>query len=90
MSFMITKEPFYQTANTDLAAYLLSEGFPVIEIQYEPRSNGNKQRGLFIFDRTDKIIEKVNLYETGKATINLALFQHAKARLFDRLMGGLP
>jgi hypothetical protein len=87
---MIQKEPFYQTPNTDLSAYLLSEGFPVIEIQYEPRSNGNKERGIFVFDRTENLMGKVNLYETGKATINLALFQHAKARLFDRLMGRLP
>lgn len=87
---MLNIEPFYQTPNTDLAAYLLSEGFPIIEIQYEPRSNGNKERGIFVFDRTIKIMEKVNLYETGKATINLALYQHAKSRLFDRLMGRLP
>ena len=86
---MVNHEPFYSTANTELAAYLLSEGFPVLEIQYES-NNGGKQRGVFVFDRTVDIINRVNLYETGKATINLALFKHAKDRLLDRVMGRLP
>jgi hypothetical protein len=79
----------FLTPDTQLAAYLVSENFPLLGIQYEPRFNG-KQRGIFIFNESPSLTDRVNAFNSGKATINLALYEHAKASLLDRVVRGLP
>ncbi len=88
---MNMKEPNgeYPTSDTPLAAYLVHEGFNLIIITYEPRANG-KQKATYIFENSLKLQEHVSLYNRGEATINIALYEHAKNSLLDRIFRGLP
>jgi hypothetical protein len=83
-----TQIPFV-TSETDLAVYLILSGLNLLEIQYEPRSNGRK-RGIFVFQGNDKISDLKNLYESGQAFINMADWKTTKSALLDRLMKELP
>ena len=83
-----TQIPFV-TSETDLAVYLILSGLNLLEIQYEPRSNGRK-RGIFVFQGNDKISDLKNLYESGQASINMADWKITKSALLDRLMKELP
>ena len=87
---MIDTNNEFLTSDTPLAAYLIQEGFTILIIQYEPKRNG-KQRATFVFDSSDPKLHKcVSLYNRGEAMINLALYEHAKSSLIDRIMQGLP
>ncbi len=79
----------FLTTDTPLAAYLIQEGFTLLIIQYEEKRNG-KQRATFSFDDSSKLQDCVRLYNCGSATVNLALYEHAKSSLIDRIMRGLP
>lgn len=80
----------YLTADTQLAAYLVSEGFDVLIIQYAPTPNG-KEQGTFVFDGSNpKLHLYVNQYNRGNAEVNLALYEHARSSLLDRVKRGLP
>lgn len=83
-----TQIPFV-TSETDLAVYLILSGLNLLEIQYEPRSNGRK-RGIFVFQGNEKITDFKNLYESGQASINMADWKKTKSDLLDRLMKELP
>jgi len=83
-----TQIPFV-TSETDLAVYLILSGLNLLEIQYEPRSNGRK-RGIFVFQADNKIPDFKNLYESGQASINMADWKKTKSDLLDRLMKELP
>lgn len=85
----MTDELPFVTSETDLAVYLIQSGFDLLKIQYEPRQNG-RQRGIFIFEYSDKIEEYKQLFDSGQASINLNDFKNIKARLLDRIMNGLP
>ena len=86
---MIESNGEYLTTETPLAAYLIQEGFTLLIIRYEPKRNG-KQRGTFAFEDSAKLREYISNYNRGEATINLALYEHAKSSLIDRIMRGLP
>ncbi len=80
----------YLTADTSLAAYLVSEGFNLLIIQYATAPSGREQ-GTFVFDGSDpKLQTCVNLYNRGNAKVNLALYEHARSSLLDRVKRGLP
>jgi len=79
----------FVTSETDLAVYLILSGINLLEIQYEPRSNGRK-RGIFVFQADNKIPDFKNLYESGQASINMADWKKTKSDLLDRLMKELP
>ena len=79
----------FVTSETDLAVYFILEGLTLLEIQYEPRSNGRK-RGIFVFQPNHKTEELKNLYESGQASINMAGWKQTKSDLLDRLMKELP
>lgn len=81
----------FVTTDTSLSAYLILQGFFLLEIQYEPRSNG-KQRGIFIFKRKPDIDidEYKDLFESGQASINVVDYNRTKQELLDRVMRGLP
>jgi len=82
-------EVLYSTTDTPQAAYLIQAGFPLLEIQFETRLNGKRQ-ATFVFNSTSQLKASVNLYEQGKAVINLAIYEHIKAGLLDKIMRGLP
>ena len=77
----------YQTNETPLAAYLIQSGFPLLKIVYEDRPSGKRQ-ATFLFDNTPTLESAVLLFGTGKATINLVLYEHTKSGLIDRIMRG--
>ena len=79
----------FLTSDTPLAAYLIQEGFELLIIQYETKQNG-KQRATYIFQTSPQLKHNVSLYNRGEATINIALYEHAKNSLLDRVMRGLP
>ncbi|MDD4876427.1 MAG: DUF5659 domain-containing protein [Dehalococcoidales bacterium] len=86
---MVESNSEFRTSDTPLAAYLVQAGFNLIIIEYEDKRNG-KQRANFIFEDNTKLRELVSLFNRGEATINLALYEHAKSTLLDRIMRGLP
>ncbi len=87
---MVEPNNEFQTSDTPLAAYLIQTGFNLLIIKYEEKQNG-KQRATFVFDASsDKFPEYVSLFNRGEAMINLALYEHAKSSLIDRIMRGLP
>lgn len=77
----------YPTSDTPLAAYLIQSGFPLLEIVYELRPSGKRQ-ATFLFNDTTELQESVNAFNTGKAIINLVLYEHTKSSLIDRIMRG--
>ena len=79
----------YQTTDTPQASYLIQLGFILSEIQYETKPNSRRQ-ATFVFSHSPELQDSVNLYNQGKAVINLALYEHIKAGLLDRIMRGLP
>jgi len=79
----------HQTTDTPQSAYLIQAGFTLLEIQYKSLPNGKRQ-ATFIFSSTPELQASVNLYNQGKAVINLALYEHIKSGLLDRIMRGLP
>ena len=79
----------YLTTETPLATYLIQEGFELLIIRYEPKRN-DRQRATFAFQDSPKLREHISLYNRGEAMINLALYEHAKSSLIDRIMRGLP
>ncbi|MDD4987139.1 MAG: DUF5659 domain-containing protein [Dehalococcoidales bacterium] len=78
----------FLTTDTPLAAYLVQAGHEVIGILYEPKHNG-KQRGTYVFRDSPELHELVNLFNRGEAKVNVALYEHAKSSLIDRIMRGL-
>lgn len=80
----------FPTNDTSLAAYLVSEGFTLLIIEYSPTKHG-KQRGTFIFDKTDpKLMECVQKYRHAEAPGDVIRYEHARNDLIDRVKGGLP
>lgn len=76
------------TSDTPLAAYLIHTGLVLLEIQYEIKPNGKRQ-ATFVFDASNPEFQvQVDLYNRGEAIINLALYEHVKSGLLDRIMKG--
>jgi len=85
----MVETPHY-TTDTPQAAYLIQAGFNLLKIIYETKPN-SKRQATFVFDASNlKLQECVNLYNQGKAVINLALYEHTRSGLLDRIMRGLP
>lgn len=83
-------DPQYQTTDTPQTAFLIQAGFTLLEILYETKPNGKRQ-ATFVFDATNPELQtSINLYNQGKAVINLALYEHIKSGLLDRIIRGLP
>lgn len=78
----------HQTTDTPQAAYLIQVGFTLLEIRYETKPNGKRQ-ATFVFDASNPELQSsIDLYNRGEAIINLALYEHAKSSLLDRIMRG--
>lgn len=72
----------YRTSETPLAAYLMSEGFILLDVEHNDRS-------VFIFKNdTPKLQETVRLYQSGQAKGNIAVFFNAYKRLLRRIKEG--
>ena len=79
------------TSETNLAVYLIQQGFKLLEIQYEPRSNGNRKRGIFLFSTSDKrIYEFRDIFNNGNASINMADFEEIRKELVNRILKEQP
>ena len=60
----------YRTSDTPLAAYLYSEGFKIIDIDYT-----NPTRAEFLFaNNNPKILECVRLFNLGIADVNASTY----------------
>jgi len=80
----------FPTNDTSLAAYLVSEGFTLLIIEYSPSKRG-RQQGTFIFDKTDpKLMEFVSNYRRAEAPGDIVRYEHARNDLIDRVKRGLP
>lgn len=86
---MVEQSNQFLTVDTSLAAYLVTEGFNLVEIRYEPRTNGHSQ-GTYVFASSLKLQNNVNLFRRGEADVNVVLYEHAKSGLLDRIKRGLP
>ncbi len=78
-------------SNTSLAAYLKSEGFELLIIEYRPTRFKGRQQGTFIFKANNpKIHEYISAFNRCDATGNIVQYQMAREDLVDRVMRGLP
>lgn len=77
----------YQTDETSLAAYLIQVDFPLLEISYQFKPSGKRQ-ATYLFDDTPELLKHITLFDTGKAVVNLVLYEHTKSGLIDRIMRG--
>ena len=75
------------TTDTPLAAYLIQSGFNLLEIQYEQKPNGKRQ-ATFVFENSLELRSHIDTYNRGRAKVNLALYEHTKSSLLDRIMRG--
>lgn len=79
----------YRTVETPLAAYLQSEGFDILIIEYADRPHGKKQ-ATFVFLDSPQLREHISLYNRGDATANILLYEHNRQSLIEKIMRGLP
>ena len=84
---MTSKSGSYPTNETPLAAYLIQAGFPLLEITYQIKPNGKRQ-ATFLFTDTLELQNHITLFQSGKAIINLTLYERTKTSLIDLIMGG--
>jgi len=70
----------FRTSDTALAAYLISEGYGVPDIEY------NGSRASFIFSKENQQIEKsIGDWDTARAEANVVLFFNAYQNLLRRI-----
>ena len=70
----------FRTSDTALAAYLISEGYGVPDIDY------NGSRAYFIFSKENPQIEKaIGDWDTARAETNAVLFFNAYQSLLRRI-----
>jgi hypothetical protein len=79
----------FLTTDTPLAAYLVQSGFQLLPIRYEQKPNGKRQ-ATFSFTSSPELASHIDKYNRGEAVVNVALYEHTKSSLIDRLMRGLP
>lgn len=78
------KEP-YSTTDTSLAAFLYTEGFRIIDIDY------SNDRAQIIFENGDqKIHDMERLYYIGKAEVEPSLYSRNYKRLSRVLRNRIP
>ncbi len=75
----------YLTTNTSLAAFLVSEGFKLLLIQYVGK------QGTYVFSSDNPTIQDhVNSFNRCEAVGNIVQFEMARNDLIDRIKRGLP
>jgi len=80
---VITNNSHFRTADTALAAYLVTEGFGTPSIDNE----GNEgKRSYFIFSKhTPKMTKAIEEWDAARATTNAVLFFNAYQNLLRRI-----
>jgi hypothetical protein len=89
---MVMELPF-TTSETDFAVYLIQSGFTLLGINYEPRANNEKARGIFVFKREPEIEQFRLRFANNQISVNLkdmGEFKKIKSGLLDRIMRELP
>lgn len=73
-----TSDPsVFKTANTALAAYLITEGYELAD-----KDTSNPNEVLFIFDNgSPKLAELVRAFNMGTAVVNASIFYHNYRKL---------
>ncbi|KKL78028.1 hypothetical protein LCGC14_2028940 [marine sediment metagenome] len=79
----------YLTNDTSLAAYLVSEGFEVLVIQYDEPKRG-RATGTYVFNNDPQLQSVIHNYNRSNAPGDIVRYEHAKRKLLDRVMRGLP
>lgn len=80
----------FSTPITNLAIYLIQEGFELLRIEYQPLDNG-KNKAYFVFNHSPQLIKQSEeTYFQKKATINIAEYENTRKNLLDRIKRGLP
>lgn len=72
---MTQENAHYKTSDTTLAAYLITENFPLLSIDYE------KPRFEFLFDDSEKLREVANKYVSGNAKTDPSAFSRVTKKL---------
>lgn len=74
----------YSTSDTQIAAYLQTEGFELVDIVHG-------QRAVFYFvNDSDKLQEHIRLYHAGKARVEPSLYMRNYRSLARKAREGLP
>lgn len=75
----------YRTPHTALAAYLLTEGFSLLEVATEPhpykQHNGD---AVFVFEANPQLLSCSRKWQIGKAEGNLSIFYDNYRKLVKR------
>lgn len=79
----------FLTNDTSMAAYLVSEGYEISEIRYDKPQKG-KSIGTYVFTANPQLMEVVRNYQMSNAPGDIVRYEHAKRKLLDRVMRGLP
>lgn len=81
---MLHSEEF-RTSETSLAAYLISLGFELQEIQYE------QSRAFFVFENNDEALAReVKKFQILEAKGNIVAYENARRTLLSKIKRGLP
>ncbi len=86
---MTTAENNFLTTDTALASYLITEGFSLLNIQYDNMGNG-KPRGTYVFEDSPKLKAAEKVYLTNDVKINLATYERVRSGLLERVKRALP
>lgn len=75
----------FRTSETSLAAYLISLGFELQEIQYE------QSRAFFVFENNDEALAReVKKFQILEAKGNIVAYENARRTLLSKIKRGLP
>ena len=78
----------YRTSDTPLAAYLLTEGFSVLDVEQHKDEHG-RMRAIFIFANDSTALgECLRLYQTGQASVEPSTFLRNYRSLVRRAREG--
>ena len=81
---MSNSNEHYQTSDTSLATYLITEGFTLVDIDY------SQPRYVFLFeDNYDKLVEHEHKYITSKAKVDPATYSRVNRKLMRAIKNQL-
>ncbi len=79
---MIVSSEFFTTSNTALAAYLVSEGFPIVSTD---QTNGKVS---FSFEPNSSLAGCIRDFELAQATGNIVMFYNTYRSLLRQIKRG--
>ena len=75
----------YRTSDTSLAAYLFTEGYQIIDIDY------SNPRAEFVFkNNSPNLTESVRLYSIGKTSVDAATYARLHRKLTKIVVNQTP